>query len=134
MRYDIVERRGELANLLKTMFGFDGEWTIKLGPTFANTDLTPQVGDKVTVTLELERSGSKESTEEKRVPDATMQQLLDAGLNAFGLQLFIESIADVYGKSREIGHAQFEPITISFRGVLVKFSPDPDRPLDGRHH
>ena len=59
LRYDIVERRGELADLLKTMFGFDGEWTIKLGPTFANTDLTPQVGDKVTVTLELERSGKE---------------------------------------------------------------------------
>ena len=59
LKYDIVERRGELARLLKTMFGWDGELTVALGSSFANVDLTPQVGDKVRFTLELERKVSR---------------------------------------------------------------------------
>jgi len=31
---------------------------------------------------------------EPKIPEVTMQQIVGVGLNAFGLQLFVESVAD----------------------------------------
>lgn len=63
------------------------------------------------------------------MPDTvTMQQLIDTGLNAFGLQLFIESIADHHDAKT------FKPITIVFRGIRIMFEPEPGMEIDGRHH
>jgi len=59
-------------------------------------------------------------------PEVTMQQLLDAGFNAFGLQLFIESIADKKDAK------DFKAISIRFRGIKITFEPDGE--IDTRHH
>ncbi len=59
------------------------------------------------------------------IPDVSMQQLLDAGLNAFGLQLFVESIA---GK-KDV--ATFVPFTFRYKGV--KITLEPDGVIDTRH-
>ena len=61
------------------------------------------------------------------IPVVTMQQLLDSGLNAFGLQLFVESVADK--KDAET----FKPFTFSYKGILVTLAPNPERPIDGKH-
>lgn len=63
----------------------------------------------------------------KPIPVVTMQMLIDAGFNAFGLQLFVESIAD---KKDAVG---FKPFTFSYKGILVTLAPDPEREIDGRH-
>jgi hypothetical protein len=63
-------------------------------------------------------------------PVMSLQMLIDAGLNGFGLQLFVESIAALAEKSG----GKFEPFTFSFRGILFSWAPDPNNPLDGRHH
>jgi hypothetical protein len=67
-------------------------------------------------------------SEVKQPREVTMQDLIDAGLNAFALQLFMESIAERAGADK------FDPIRFSFRGILVTLARDPDRPFDGRHH
>lgn len=64
--------------------------------------------------------------EKQRVPEVSLQQLLDCGLNGFALQLLVESIVDVKKK------AEFSRIEFSFRGV--KFAFDWSEPFDGRHH
>ncbi len=61
------------------------------------------------------------------VPAVTLQQLIDAGLNGFGLQLFIESVA----AKKDAG--TFTAFTFSYKGILVTLAPDPDRAIDGRH-
>jgi hypothetical protein len=61
------------------------------------------------------------------IPVVTMQMLTDAGLNAFGLQLFVESVA---GKKDA---TEFRPLKFSYKGILVTLEPDPNRPIDGRH-
>ncbi len=48
--------------------------------------------------------------EAREIPEVSMQQLIDAGLNAFGLQLFVESI----------------------RGINITMQPD--GPIDTTHH
>lgn len=58
----------------------------------------------------------------KRIPEVTTQMLIDAGLNAFGLQLFIESIAVMKDA------ATFSPMTFRFRGI--KFTMEPDGPIE----
>lgn len=69
---------------------------------------------------------------EKREPppiaELEMQQLIDAGLNAFGLQLFIESIAN----KRDAKY--FKAISFQFRGIKVTFEPQPGIPIDTSHH
>jgi hypothetical protein len=60
------------------------------------------------------------------VPEVTMQHIIDAGLNAFGLQLFVESVA---GK---MDAKTFEPFAFKFRGVKVTLEPDGE--VDTRHH
>lgn len=59
-------------------------------------------------------------------PEVSMQNLIDAGLNAFGLQLFVESIANMKDA------ATFKPITFKFRGIRITMQPDGD--IDTRHH
>jgi hypothetical protein len=62
------------------------------------------------------------------VREVSLQDLIDAGINAFALQLFVESLL------AKKDSKTFEPFTFSFRGILFTLAPDPDRPLDGRHH
>ena len=62
------------------------------------------------------------------VPKVTMQMLIDAGFNAFGLQLFCESFADRAGKD------VFEPFTFSFRGLRFTVEREPGEEIDTRHH
>jgi hypothetical protein len=62
-----------------------------------------------------------------KVVPVTLQQLIDVGLNGFGLQLFVESVAAKKDANT------FEPIRFSYKGILVTLEPDPDRPIDGRH-
>jgi hypothetical protein len=64
----------------------------------------------------------------EQAQEVTMQQLIDGGINAFALQLLVESI--LAKKDAET----FTPFTFSFRGILFTLAPDPHRPLDGRHH
>jgi len=53
-----------------------------------------------------------------KIPVLTGQQILDVGLNVFGLQLFIESIADKEGVET------FSPISFVYKGVKVTFEPE----------
>jgi len=57
-----------------------------------------------------------------------MQQLVDAGLNAFGLQLFIESIADKKDSDA------FRPFSFLFRGIKITMEPVPGVAIDTSHH
>jgi len=68
--------------------------------------------------------------EPKPIPEVSMQMLIDAGFNAFGLQLFVESIATVRERSKK---QDFDPISFIFRGLKVTFEPT-DQPIDLRHH
>lgn len=52
-------------------------------------------------------------------PEVSTQMLIDAGLNAFGLELFVESIA---GKK---DFKNFNPISCRYKGVKLTFEPDP---------
>jgi hypothetical protein len=65
---------------------------------------------------------------ESRIPTVGMQQLLDIGLNAFGLQLFVESIANKKDAK------EFKPISFIFRGIRVTLQPEPGMEIDTRHH
>lgn len=60
------------------------------------------------------------------VPEVTMQQLIDAGLNAFGLQLFIESIANKKDAK------SFSPLSFRYRGIKITLEPCGE--IDTRHH
>ena len=64
--------------------------------------------------------------EKQFIPEVTMQQLIDAGFNAFGLQLFAESVA---GKTDA---KTFEPFTFKFRNIKVTLAPDGE--VDTSHH
>ena len=59
------------------------------------------------------------------IHDATMQDLIDAGLNAFGLQLFVESIANMKDA------ATFRPLAFRYKGI--KITLEPDGAIDTRH-
>lgn len=65
---------------------------------------------------------------ERTIPTVDMQQLLDAGLNAFALQLFIESIANKKDAK------DFQPLIFVFRGIRVTLEPEPGEEIDTRHH
>jgi hypothetical protein len=52
-----------------------------------------------------------------KIPDVTMQMLLDAGLNAFAFELLSESLA---GK-KDI--KTFKLLRFQFRGVIYTFEP-----------
>jgi len=62
------------------------------------------------------------------IPVLEMQQLVDAGLNAFGLQLFIESIADKKDSDA------FRPFSFLFRGIKITMEPVPGVAIDTSHH
>lgn len=64
----------------------------------------------------------------KTIPTVTTQQLINAGLNAFGLQLFIESIANK-GDAKE-----FQPLSFVFRGIRVTMQPETGQEIDTSHH
>ncbi len=51
-----------------------------------------------------------------------------AGLNAFGLQLFVESIADKKDAK------DFRPISFVYRGIRVTLEPESGEEIDTRHH
>lgn len=79
------------------------------------------------VGCQLERDSENMETEAKdAIPEVTMQDLFSAGLNAFGLQLFVESIAEMHDA------ATFKPITFKFRGIRITMQPDGE--IDTRHH
>ena len=65
---------------------------------------------------------------ETKVPKVTMQMLIDAGFNAFGLQLFCESFANRAGKD------EFTPFTFSFRGLRFTVVREPGEEIDSTHH
>ncbi len=56
--------------------------------------------------------------EKNRIPEISLQQLIDAGLNGFGLQLFMESVKDK--KDSET----FEPFSFIYKGVKVTLAPE----------
>lgn len=64
-------------------------------------------------------------TEEKKIPEVSMQQIIDAGLNAFALQLFAESVA---GKNNA---KTFTPFSFIYRGVKITLEPHGE--VDTRH-
>lgn len=64
-------------------------------------------------------------SETKAIPEVTMQMLIDVGFNAFGLQLFAESVANTAGKQT------FEPFTFKFRNIKITF--ETDGPVDTSH-
>ena len=65
------------------------------------------------------------------VPKVTMQMLFDAGFNAFGLQLFVESFANrLQPEDKWAGL----PFSFSFRGLRFTVEREPDEEIDTRHH
>lgn len=65
------------------------------------------------------------------VPKVTMQMLIDAGLNAFGLQLFAESFAGKIDPKNPDGGL---PFSFSFRGLRFTVEREPGEEIDTRHH
>ncbi len=65
------------------------------------------------------------------VPLVTMQMLLDAGFNAFGLQLFAESFS---GKINPQQPDAGLPFSFSFRGLRFTIEREPGEEIDTRHH
>ena len=60
-----------------------------------------------------------------------MQMILDAGFNAFGLQLFIESFADRLNPQDKWAGL---PFAFSFRGLRFTVEQEPGEEIDTRHH
>lgn len=52
------------------------------------------------------------------VPEVTGQMLIDAGLNVFGLRLFIESVAD----KKDV--KTFSPLIFIYEGVKITLEPE----------
>jgi hypothetical protein len=61
----------------------------------------------------------------KPIPVVSMHQILEAGLNAFALQLFAESVA---GKDDA---KTFTPFSFKFRNIKITLEPDGE--VDTRH-
>jgi hypothetical protein len=72
--------------------------------------------------VELEKQASSE------IAHVGIQQLIDAGFNAFGLQLFCESFAD------RAKAEQFRPFRFIFRGLKFTVERVEGEELDTRHH
>jgi len=62
----------------------------------------------------------------KHIRDVGLAELCEVGLNGFGLQLFVESIANL-----QKGQV-FKPMSFRFRGIKVTLEQDGE--LDLRHH
>ena len=65
------------------------------------------------------------------VPKVTMQMILNAGFNAFALQLFAESFAD---RIRPEDKWAGLPFSFSFRGLRFTVEQEPGEEIDARHH
>jgi len=65
------------------------------------------------------------------VPKVTMQMLIDAGFNAFALQLFAESFA---GKINPEQPDAGLPFSFSFRGLRFIVEREPGEEIDVGHH
>ena len=78
--------------------------------------------------------GAEEEEEAVNVPKVTMQMLLDAGFNAFGLQLFCESFADRIKPEDQWASLMPEGFSFSFRGLRFTVQPEPGEEIDTRHH
>lgn len=65
------------------------------------------------------------------VPKVTMQMLIDAGFNGFGLQLFCESFA---GRMNPETPDAGLPFSFSFRGLRFTVEREPNEEIDTRHH
>ncbi len=96
----------------------DGNWVLKLEDGFVSVIKLTELPEQL---AEVRLHGTMAD-----VPEVSMQQLINAGLNAFGLQLFVESIANKKDAS------EFNPITFKFRGI--KITMQPDGPIHTRHH
>lgn len=64
--------------------------------------------------------------EEPRIPVVSMQNLIDIGFNAFGLQLFAESVAG------QTDAKTFEPFSFIFRNIKITLEPHGE--VDTSHH
>jgi hypothetical protein len=64
-------------------------------------------------------------------PKVSMQMLIDAGLNAFGLQLFCESFA---GKIDPANPSAGLPFSFIFRGLKFTVEQIGGEEIDTRHH
>jgi hypothetical protein len=65
------------------------------------------------------------------IPKVTMQMLLDAGFNAFGLEMFAESFAGKINSKKPDGGL---PFSFSFRGLRFTVEREPGEEIDVRHH
>lgn len=65
------------------------------------------------------------------VPKVTMQQMLNAGFNVWGLQLFAESFADKVNPQEQWAGL---PFSFSFRGLRFSVTREPGEEIDTRHH
>ena len=65
------------------------------------------------------------------IPKVTMQMLIDAGFNAFGLQLFCESFAEKINPGNPNAGL---PFSFSFRGLRFTVDREPGEEIDTRHH
>lgn len=61
----------------------------------------------------------------REIPEVDMHQIADVGLNVFGLQLFVESVA---GKNDA---KTFDPFSFIYKGI--KITMEPIRDVDTRH-
>ena len=59
------------------------------------------------------------------IPILSGQQLLDAGLNVFGLQLFLESV------SNKEDAGTFDPLSFIYRGIKITIEPTTTEKKEG---
>ena len=71
------------------------------------------------------------SVNETKVPHVTMQMILNAGFNAWGLQLFAESFAN---KLQPEDKWAGLPFSFEFRGLRFTVEREPGMEIDTRHH
>jgi len=55
--------------------------------------------------------------EKKVIPEVSGQMLIDAGLNVFGLQLFLESVVD------KVDATTFDALSFTYKGVKITLEP-----------
>lgn len=99
-------------------------------------EMKPEYDDSITgfneawdIMRKLFAQLKSEQTENiEAIPHVSMQMLIDAGLNAFGLQLFVESIGDKKDAKT------FKPLSFIFRGIKITIEPILGAEIDTRHH
>jgi len=90
--------------------------------------LNTEVLSELSATIREVKAGERGQQEPPRPAEVTMQMLIDAGFNAFGLQLFCESFAD-RAKSDF-----FAPFSFRFRGLKFTVERAEGEEIDTRHH